>query len=231
MHSRDVVLVGGWSLIVGAAAFVAVFSYLAAFFDYPKVLEGSAAEVLPQLRAGGSRMRAVWAVYSLLPLFLVVGAVGVFFALPARPGLAGLGAVFATIGSLAMCLGLMRWPSIHWVLAETHQSGSAEAKHSIAAMFSGLNLYLGNYIGEFLGEVCLGVFFLATAIALRSEPHYPAWLGIAGTVFSVLFLVGALRNAAPQVQRLADINNYLLPLWLVVLGGAIIWFPRVQSPN
>ena len=153
MQSRDVVLVGGCSLIVGAVAFVAVFGYLAANFDYPRVLDGAAADVLPRLRAGGARMRAVWGIYSLLPLLLTVGSVGVFFALPSRPGLAALGTVFATVGSLAMCLGLMRWPSVHWALAEAYESGGSEARHSIAAVFSGLNLYLGNYVGEFLGEV------------------------------------------------------------------------------
>ena len=170
-------------------------------------------------------MRAVWAIYAVLPLLLIVGAVGASFAFPSNPGLGTLGAVFATVGSLAMCLGLMRWPSVHWVLAEAYESGGTEAKHSLAAIFSGLNLYLGNYIGEFLGEVCLGVFFLLAALALRSETHFPPWLGITGAAFAVLFFVGALRNAVPQLQVVADINNYLLPLWLVVLGGAIIWFP------
>lgn len=224
MHSQGLILIGGISLVVGAISFVVVFSYLAANFDYPKVLDGKAAEVLPRLRAGGARMRAVWAIYSVLPLLLVVGAVGVFFALPASPGLAATAAVFATVGSLAMCLGLMRWPSVHWVLAESYESGGPEARQGIAAMFSGLNLYLGNYIGEFLGEVCLAIFFLLSGIALCAEPQFPGWLGIAGIVFAVLFLVGALRNAVPRVQLIADINNYLLPLWLVVLGGAIAWF-------
>src|SRR4029079_12564240 len=82
------------------------------------------------------------------------------------------------IGVLAMCLGLMRWPSIHWVLAEAYASGSSEARHAIAATFSGLNLYLGNYIGEFLGEVCLGMFFVLSGLALGAEPGLPGWLGI-----------------------------------------------------
>ena len=48
------------SLILGALAFVFVFSYLAANFNYPDILDGTAAEVLPRLRDGGSAMRAVW---------------------------------------------------------------------------------------------------------------------------------------------------------------------------
>lgn len=230
MHSREIILAGGLSLIVGALAFVGVFSYLAATFSYPQVLDGSAAEVLPRLRAGGARMRAVWALYALLPLLLIVGAVGTQGALPSSPGSMTLASAFAVVGALAMCLGLMRWPSIHWVLAEAYESAGAESRHSIAATFAGLNLYLGNYIGEFLGEVCLGLFFLLSALALRAEPHFPAWLALAGIAFALLFLVGALRNAVPQVQPIADINNVLLPLWMIVLGGSIIGFRPAASP-
>ena len=51
--------VGGWSLIAAAVGFMAVFGYLAARFDYPAVLDGTAADVLPRLRALGSAGRAV----------------------------------------------------------------------------------------------------------------------------------------------------------------------------
>jgi len=54
-------------------------------------------------------------------------------------------------------------------------------------VFLGLNLYLGNLLGEF---------------------------------------VGALRNALPAVQPIADINNALLPLWMMVLGVSFIWQSR-----
>jgi len=76
MQNRKVMVAGGVSFVVGALAFVFVFSYLAANFDYPQVLDGSAAEVLPRLREGGSVMRAVWAIYAFLPLLIVPGAVG-----------------------------------------------------------------------------------------------------------------------------------------------------------
>ena len=226
MASRELVVAGGISLIVGALAFVGVFSWLAASFNYPQVLDGPAAEVLPRLRAGGSRMRAVWALYSVLPLLLLVGAVGVAFAFPGSRASMTLAAVIATVGALAMCLGLMRWPSIHWALAQAYESAGPEARQAIAATFTGLNLYLGNYIGEFLGEVCLAVFFLLSAMAMRADSQFPAWLGVCGIVFAVLFFIGAFRNVTPAVQTIADINNYLLPLWMIVLGGAVIWYPR-----
>ena len=62
------VRIGGWALILGAVAFIGVFSFLAARFNYPAVLDGPADMVLPQLLATGGAGRLVWAVYAVLPL-------------------------------------------------------------------------------------------------------------------------------------------------------------------
>ena len=220
------ILLGGVCLIVGAIAFVAVFSYLAAKFDYPRVLDGDPADVLPRLRTGGSVMRAVWAIYAFLPLLLVPGALAATLALPSSPGSMTLALIFASLGSLAMCLGLMRWPSVHWALAGAYAEAADEGRRSIGATFKGLNLYLGNYIGEFLGEFCLGGFFMLSGFALLDETRFPGWLGGCGIAFGLLFILGAFRNVTPRVQWISSLNNVLLPLWMIVLGGAlIVWAP------
>ena len=228
MPNRSMIIAGGLSLVVGALAFVGVFSYLAANFDYPGILDGTAADVLPRLRGGGSVMRATWALYAVLPLLLVPGAIGTYFACPSSRGRMTVALVAASIGALAMCFGLMRWPSIHWALAEAYAQAGTETRNSLSAVFLGLNLYLGNYIGEFLGELCLGVFFLLSGLSLLAEARFPKWLGWAGAAFAVLFLIGALRNAVPAVQPVSDINNALLPLWMVVLGVSLIWYSKTE---
>jgi hypothetical protein len=230
MKNRRMIVVGGASFVVGALAFVFVFSYLAANFNYPDILDGTAAEVLPRLRDGASVMRGVWAVYAFLPLFLIPGAVGAYLACPSSRARMTLALVLAAMGALAMCLGLMRWPSIHWTLAEAYSHAGAETKHSLGAVFSGMNLYLGNYIGEFLGETTLAAFFLLSGLSLLAEARFPKWLGWSGVVFSLLFLAGAFRNVTNTVQVVADINNGLLPLWMIVLGAALIWFSRDPGP-
>jgi hypothetical protein len=226
LQHRPMIIAGGLSFVVGALAFVSVFTYLAANFDYPGILDGSAAEVLPRLRAGGSTMRAIWALYALLPLLLVPGAVGAYFACPSSRGRMTLALFAASLGALAMCLGLMRWPSIHWALADAYAQSGADAKSSLAAVFLGLNLYLGNYIGEFLGEVCLASFFLLSGLSLLTEARFPKWLGWCGVAFASLFVVGAFRNAIPAVQHIAMVNNTLLPLWMVLLGVSLMWYSR-----
>ena len=47
-----------------------------------------------------------------------------------------------------------------------------------------------------------------------------------GVAFAALFVIGAFRNVTPAEQGIADVNNALLPLWVVVLGASLIWYPR-----
>jgi hypothetical protein len=225
------IVAGGLSFVVGALAFVLVFAYLAANFDYPGILEGRAAEVLPRLRSGGSMMRTVWAIYAFLPLFLVPGAVATYFACPSSRGRMTLALLVASLGALAMCLGLMRWPSVHWALAEIYSQSGLETQDSLGAVFNGLNLYLGNYIGEFFGEIALAAFFLLAGFSMLDERRFPRWLGWTGIVFALLFFAGAFRNVTGAIQPVADANNVLLPLWMIILGAALVWYSRLPHDS
>jgi hypothetical protein len=139
-----------------------------------------------------------------------------------------LAMVFASLGALAMCLGLMRWPSMHWVLAGAYAEASDVTRSSLDAVFNGLNVYLGNYIGEFLGETALATFILLASLSMRAEARFPAWLGWFGAVVALLLFVGAFRNITDGVQFVADIDNGLLPLWLLVHGTALLWYSRAS---
>ena len=82
--------------LVWLAIFLGVFAFLAARFDYPAILDGSAAEVLPNLLATGATGRAVWAVYGFLPIIWIPAGVEAFHALrPVREGSTRIGMLFA----------------------------------------------------------------------------------------------------------------------------------------
>src|SRR6185437_8228643 len=119
MRNTSTIRVGGVFLIVGAVAFMGVFAFLAARFNYPQVLDGDAAEVLPALLATGRTGRVVWAIYGFLPLIWIPAGVGAFQALRnVREGGMRVALLFALVASVSMMLGLLRWPSIHWSLAQ-----------------------------------------------------------------------------------------------------------------
>lgn len=209
--------IGGWSLIAAALSFMAVFGYLAVRFDYPTVLDGTAEEVLPRLLALGATGRAVWVIYALVPLLLVPAAVGAYDAWRrAAPNAMRMALVLGVVTAVSMLLGLARWPTIHWELARAWPSASPDARAAISATFAGLNLYLGNFIGEFLGEIALNGFFAATSYGLLCEGRRR--LGVAGLLVAAIGCVAALRNVTPVVALVAEANNYVLPVWLIVLG-------------
>ncbi len=217
------VRVGGWSLILAALLFLGVFSYLAATFDYPDVLDRPAGEVLPRLLALGDTGRAVWVLYGLVPLLLIPAGIGVEASLRrAAPGATRAASHFATLGAFSMLLGLMRWPSIQWELGRTWADADGSQRGALVAVFSGLNSYLGNFIGEFVGELFLNLFFALTAYAMLRSTDRPRWAGIAGLVASGVGFVAMFRNAIGAVAPVAEINNLVLPVWLLVLGGLLL---------
>jgi Domain of unknown function (DUF4386) len=218
---------GGWSLILGAVAFMAVFSYLAARFDYPAILDGPAETVLPHLLATGSTGRAVWAIYAFLPLVWIPAGVGAYLALRrSHPGSALLALQCTVIAALAMMLGLMRWPTVHWRLAGLYAGADAQQRAVVDALFDGFNTYLGNYIGEFLGELAFNSFFLLTSWALLRTRAVAAL----GLVAGLAGLVGMFRNVTGAVAPVAAVNNYLLPAWMIVFGVILArWREPIQS--
>ena len=223
MTGRASVRAGGWSLIAGAALFVGVFSWLAAHFDYPRILDGNAEAVLPRLLATGPTGRAVWALYAFLPILWIPAGVGACVALRrSHPGSTLLALQCAVVAALSMMLGLMRWPTIHWRMAQTYAGADVSQRALIDTMFDGLNTYLGHYIGEFLGELAFSMFFVLTAWALLRSRVTSPWIAGLGLVTGAAGLVGTFRNVSGAVGFVSSINHWLLPLWMIVFGIVLL---------
>jgi len=224
MRNVTTVRIGGFFLIGGALAFMGVFAYLATRFNYPQVLDGSAAEVLPKLLATGTTGRAVWALYGFLPLIWIPAGVGAFHALRSvREGSMRVAMLFALVSAVSMMLGLLRWPSIHWTLAQAYPTGTEADRAAISAMFAGLNSFLGNYVGEFLGELSFSLFFLLSGMAMLARgARFPRWVGYLGILTGVAGMIGMFRNVSSVVDPIAAVNNYLLPLWMIIFGVALL---------
>lgn len=130
-----------------------------------------------------------------------------------------------------MMLGLMRWPSIHWRLAELYVTASPDQQLVLASIFDGLNRYLGNFIGEFLGELSFSSFILLAGWALWRSRTAPRWAAGVGILTGGAGLVGMIRNLTAIVAPVAAVNNYLLPLGMIVLGIVFTRFRTVDAPS
>jgi hypothetical protein len=221
--SADGQIAGGAALVAAALGFIGVFTYLAVRFNYPDVLDAPAEAALPALLAMGATGRAVWAFYGLLPLLLVPAAAGAYSALrESDEGGMRVAAAMAVIAALTMMLGLLRWPTIHWDLAHAYETSGVESRMLIAAIFDGLNRYLGTYLGEFVGELCLNAFFILSARAMWRSGIVPRWIAGFGLASGTLGLIAMWRNVSDVVAPAAALNNAMLPLWMLVFGLTLV---------
>jgi uncharacterized protein DUF4386 len=222
LFTRNLQRAGAVVLAIGATGFIAIFLYLHSAFGYPDILDRGAADVLPRLAAGGSRLRTVWLLYSALPLTLLVAGVASMPLLEdgGGRGLARLGAVAAILAAVAMMLGLLRWPSIHDALASRWAVANAEQRELYATMFDVANRYLGNLLGELLGELSLAAWFACIGVALRrsERPLGGAFLLTAASTVAI----SALRQLTPVVAPITDIANVVLPVALLAIAAFML---------
>lgn len=215
---------GGAMYIAASVGFLVVFSWLATRFGYPDVLDQPAAEVLPKLLALSGAGRAVWILYAILPLTLIGAAVGASDALRRPEGRNGsaltLGVLLQVVAALAMTLGLARWSTAQWALAEAWPLADDAQRQTLTVVFDALNSYLGNAIGEFVGEMALYSSFAAFAVALWRVGGRK--IAVLGAVTAAFGLTGMFRNITAVVQPIADVTNLLLPVFLIAFGSAVM---------
>lgn len=112
---------------------------------------------------------------------------------------------------------------------EFYATADSAQQRVISATFDGLNTYLGNYLGEFVGELSFNAFFVLSGwVLLRTRPS-SRWLAAVGLLTGILGWIGMFRNLTPAVAPVAAVNNYLLPLWMIVLG-VILFRHRAPAP-
>lgn len=228
----------GFTLALTSLGFVAVFSYLATSFGYPDVLDGEARVVLPAFVAGGPTLRWVWAMYAALPIGVAVSAI-LAFPLFRQAGetRARFGLVAALVSAAAMSAGLARWPTLHHTLGQRFVRAGAEEQELLSTLFDAANLYLGNVAGEFIGELMLSTWFGTLASAIPRGIGMPRWLGYFGLFAAASLATGAFRNVTEAVRNVAELNDALLPIWLIVLGVALtrarppLGGPSVEGPE
>ena len=73
-----------------------------------------------------------------------------------------------------------------------------------------------------MGELSVNSFFLLSAWALLRSRTVPLWIPLIGLATAALGYVGMFRNVAAAVAPVAMANNYLLPLWMIILGVVLL---------
>jgi hypothetical protein len=205
------------ALSLGAVGFVGVFVLLAAHFGYPDVLDAPAPQVLAALAAAPDTLRVVWAVYALLPLTLILGALGLHHHLRVSPTAARVVTTAGVLAGGAMSFGLLRWSTLNWSLAHAWSAATPEIRPALEALFDAGNLWLGNALGELVGEVALSVWLVGAARA-----PLPRWAARSTVALGVALGIGAFRQVWPSLAVVTELTNLWLPVGLIALAAALV---------
>ena len=225
----DSIKLGGISAIAASILFTGIFIWLMVNFNYPEILDGEAKNVLPNLISMGSTGRIVWAIYAFLPLLWLPVAVGTYNALrDTNEGMMQIAKYLLIICSIAMMLGLMRWPSIQWHLGLMWENADSSQQDVISTVFNGINTFFGNYIGEFLGEFCLSIFIVISGYMMLKSNEFKKWRSYFNIITGIVFLLGAFRNISGILGEiggfvsLATNMTMWWSIWLIIFGLGLI---------
>jgi hypothetical protein len=219
----------GGLFLLGSVAFALAATVLSSTFDWPDILREPATVVLPAFAAGGSGLIWTWFAtawtYAILavPILLLPAALG-------RRDDAAL-RVATTIGAVSVVLsliGFLRWVFVVPALAHSYVTGDATTRAAAEAAWTAQHQFGGALLGEHLGQLgAIGWSATVSIIILRTRA-LPRWLGLAGLLAALLYLLNqgdVLATAVPgfPVWDLAGLlGSTTWGLWVAALGLALL---------
>jgi hypothetical protein len=219
----------GALFVVGAVAFAAAATVLSATFDWPDVLRRPPEEVLPAVAAGGTGLVWTW--------FAVAWTYGVLavpiLLLPAALGRTGDPVLRAAtwLGAASVLLslaGFLRWVFVVPPLADAYVSGDDPTRAAVAAAWTAQHQFGGALLGEHLGQVLAVAWSVAVSAVVLRTGVLPRWLGAAGLVAGLLYLLNqgeVLATAVPGFpvwEPAGFLGSSAWGLWVAALGGAVL---------
>lgn len=228
MKNSKMISIGGWSLIVFTVLYLGIQVYLMVVHNYPAIAYGPGRLVLPVLLSEGRPLAFVLTIFSLLPLLLIPGSVGAYYAFRGEnePGMR-LATLFALITAFSLVICLMRWPSFNLYIAGAYAVADAGQRGLLNAMLLASNAYFGVYIGGFLASACATVWFFITAKTMLKSRGFPVWVGYLGIVAAVVMLLTLINNfnffPAVVTQSISDLAP-IDAVWLLVFGISLLAF-------
>ncbi|ADX72217.1 hypothetical protein Asphe3_10330 [Pseudarthrobacter phenanthrenivorans Sphe3] len=221
--------VTGVLFVVSALAFAAAATVLSATFDWPEILREPASVVLPAFDAGGAGLVWTWFAaawtYGLLaiPVLLLPPALG----LRDHPALR----VATWVGAASVLLsviGFLRWVFVVPPLAASYLAGDATTRAAVEAAWLAQHQFGGALLGEHLGQLLVIGWSVTLSVVILRTRVLPRWLGAAGLLVSLLYLLNQgeiLATAVPgfPVWDLAGLlGSTGWGLWVAALGVCIL---------
>ena len=236
--TRALVRTTGGLFVGGAVAFAAVATVLSSTFDWPDVLRRPPDVVLPAFTAGGSSLVWTWFAvawsYALLtvPILLLPAAID-------RRGdpVLRVATWLGAASALLSLVGFLRWVFVVPPLAESYVSGDDGTRAAVAAAWTAQHQFGGALLGEHLGQVLAVAWTVGVSAVVLRTGVLPRWLGAAGLVAGLLYLLNqgdVLATAVPGFpvwDPAGFLGSSAWGLWVVALGVTVLRrAPRPTGP-
>jgi len=141
----------GILFIVGAVLVNVPYTLLIMNFEYPDILREPTGYVLTRFQEGGAGLIFTWFAFAWLgfPLLFAMVMLQTLLQQETVPYL-WFGTVTGVIGGIAQMVGLLRWPFVVPILAQTYTDPSSSdiAKESAVIVFQAVHQLGGVVIGE-----------------------------------------------------------------------------------
>ncbi|MGB3685778.1 MAG: DUF4386 family protein [Ornithinimicrobium sp.] len=196
--------------------------------DWPASLDNSPDVLLPLLLENEAAVR--WGYLSYLAYSVLFLAVAVVVTRWLHPGGAGshilvpVAIGLATASAACRAIGIVRWPSTMFPLAERWEEANEAERVVLAAQFESVNDF-GGAIGELLGVSVFAALWLGVAL-WGARPPRLRWLVGAGWVVALLLLGPAVELVGIDSGPLGIAATTAINIWLLGVG-VVMWLdPR-----
>lgn len=226
---RNIPRVTGALFVVSALAFAAAATTLSVTFDWPDILREPASVVLPAFVAGGPGLVWIWFAtawtYGLLavPVLLLPAALGL------RDHPVMRVATYVGAASVLLSLiGFLRWVFVVPPLAGSYVRGDVTTQVAVDAAWTAQHQFGGALLGEHLGQLLVIAWSVVLSVIILRSGILPRWLGAAGFVVSILYLLnqGDILATADPGFPVWDLAGLLgstgWGLWVAALGVCIL---------
>jgi hypothetical protein len=149
------------------------YSLLIMTFDYPAILHQNPTVILERFASAGLGLPLIWLSFALAILPLLLGIALLPSAFPGNRWLSTLTPI-GIASALLQMLGLARWVFLVPFLAAQHHT--SPQPDTIILAFELQHRLFGNLIGEHLGQLFLGVWTTAAALAFTPRCFLPSAL-------------------------------------------------------
>ncbi|MEM8925676.1 MAG: DUF4386 family protein [Actinomycetota bacterium] len=199
--------------------------------NWPASLDDPAAVALPRLSENEAAVRAGYLVYLgysilFLPVALAITrwTQGTGRSALSTAALVAIG--FATLSSGMRTIGILRWLSTMFPLAERWDQADAAEQTAIAVQFDALNAY-GGAIGEVLGVSLFAALWVAVTALAPGRADLPWWFRPTGALVAVIVALPVIDLVGVDPGMLTTVGGTAIHLWLLAIGLTML---RSQQP-